>query len=64
MTSTSNTKKIILTKKNFMQKGSRLIPAGSNPHSNGEPFSLSHPDLKVKTEAASSRHAMPTLTAA
>ena len=64
VTSTSKTRKIILTKKNFMQKGNRLIPAGSNPHSNGEPFSLSHPDLKVKTEAARSKPAMPSLTTA
>ena len=47
-----------------MQKGSRLIPAGSNPHSNGEPFSLSLPVLRVKTEAARSKPAMPSLTAA
>ena len=47
-----------------MQKGSRLTPAGSNPHSNGDPFSLSHPDLKVKTEAARSKQAMPILAPA
>ena len=64
MTSTSNTKKIILTRKNFIQKGSRLIPAGSNPHSKGDPFSLSQPDLKVKTEATRSKPARPSLTTA
>jgi len=56
--STSKTRKIILTRKNFMQKGRRLIPAGSNPHSKGELFSLSPLVLKVKREAARSNTAI------
>ena len=40
-TSISNTRKITTTMKNFMQKGKREILFGSNPHSNGEDFSLS-----------------------
>jgi len=32
-TSTSKTKKIMAKRKNFMQKGIRLRPAGSKPHS-------------------------------
>lgn len=50
MTSTSKTKKIILTKKNFMQKGSRLTPYGSNPHSKGDIFSLSLTVLRANTD--------------
>jgi len=40
-TSTSKIKKITVTMKNFIQNGIRVIPVGSNPHSNGEDFSLS-----------------------
>ena len=40
-TSISNTKKITTTIKNFIQKGSREMVLGSNPHSKGEDFSLS-----------------------
>ena len=39
--SISNTKKITDTIKNFIQNDRRVIPEGSNPHSNGEAFSLS-----------------------
>ena len=39
VTSTSNTRKIMLIRKNFMQKGRRATPEGSNPHSNGDLFS-------------------------
>ena len=46
-TSISNTKKITTTIKNFIQKGKRGILLGSNPHSNGEDFSLSTKVLKV-----------------
>jgi len=54
----------MLTRKNFMQKGKRLMPEGSKPHSNGEPFSLSQPVLKVKTEAARRRPVIATLLTA
>ena len=37
----TNTRKITTTMKNFIQKGKREILFGSNPHSNGEDFSLS-----------------------
>ena len=46
-TSISKTKKITTTIKNFIQKGKREIVLGSNPHSNGEDFSLSTKVLKV-----------------
>ena len=46
-TSISKTKKITTTIKNFIQKGKREILLGSNPHSNGEDFSLSAKVLKV-----------------
>ena len=46
-TSISNTRKITTTMKNFMQKGKREILLGSNPHSNGEDFSLSTTVLYV-----------------
>ena len=46
-TSISKTKKITTTIKNFIQKGKREILLGSNPHSNGEDFSLSTKVLKV-----------------
>ena len=46
-TSISKTKKITTTIKNFIQKGKREILLGSNPHSNGEDFSLSTEVLKV-----------------
>ena len=47
-TSISKTKKITTTIKNFIQKGKREILLGSNPHSNGEDFSLSTKVLKVR----------------
>ena len=50
-TSMSKTKKITATIKNFMQKGSRVRPDGSNPHSKGEAFSLSVTVLKVKNDS-------------
>ena len=46
--SISNTKKITATKKNFIQKGSRVIPVGSNPHSKGLLFSRSLTVLNVR----------------
>ena len=51
-TSTSNTRKITETIKNFIQKGSRVTPLGSNPHSKGEAFSLSTTVLNVTKEKA------------
>ena len=48
VTSTSKTKKITPTKKNFIQKGRRVLLVESNPHSKGLNFSLSGPDLYVK----------------
>ena len=44
--SISKTKKITATKKNFIQNGSRVNPLGSNPHSKGDPFSISFIVLK------------------
>jgi len=41
-----------------------VIPEGSNPHSNGDPFSLSPPVFKVKREAARSKPAIPNLRSA
>lgn len=49
-TSISKTKKITATIKNFIQKGSRVKPDGSKPHSKGEDFSLSTMVLKVKND--------------
>lgn len=40
--STSNTRKMILIKKNLMEKGIRDELIGSNPHSKGEDFSRSY----------------------
>lgn len=37
--SRSNNKKVIATKKNFIEKGRRAEPMGSNPHSYGLDFS-------------------------
>ena len=52
VTSTSNTRKIILTRKNLRQNGRRLLPEGSNPHSKGEDFSASATVLNVATRPA------------
>lgn len=41
VTSTSKIRKIIPTRKNFIQNCNREVPEGSNPHSNGPLFSLS-----------------------
>lgn len=38
--SRSNSKKVIATKKNFIEKGSRAELIGSNPHSYGLAFSV------------------------
>ena len=38
--SRSNNKKVIATKKNFIEKGSRAELMGSNPHSYGFAFSV------------------------
>ena len=39
--STSNTKKIKEIKKNRIENGNRALNLGENPHSNGDPFSIS-----------------------
>jgi len=62
-TSISNTKKITETIKNFMQNGSRVTPLGSNPHSNGDAFSLSTIDLSVIKDRARRADATKTDTA-
>lgn len=49
--STSKIKKIIVIKKNRIEKGSREEFIGSNPHSNGEFFSRSFKDFLDKIEA-------------
>ena len=49
--STSNTRKITETIKNFIQKDRRVRPDGSNPHSKGEAFSLSMIVLYVRVDA-------------
>lgn len=46
--STSKIKKIIPTKKNFKEKGTRDKENGSNPHSKGEFFSLAFFPWKPK----------------
>lgn len=46
--SISKTKKITATSKNFIQKGNRVRPVGSKPHSKGLLFSPSFSVLKVK----------------
>ena len=61
-TSISNTKKITETIKNFMQNGSRVIPLGSNPHSNGDAFSLSTIDFSVIKDRARRADATKTDT--
>lgn len=38
--SRSNSRKVMATKKNFMEKGMRAGYAGSNPHSYGSDFSI------------------------
>lgn len=43
--STSKIKKIIAIKKNWSENGIRALDFGSNPHSNGEFFSLSENDF-------------------
>ena len=53
-TSISKTRKMTDTIKNFIQKGSRVTPLGSNPHSKGEAFSLSTTVLNVIKERATS----------
>jgi pentose-5-phosphate-3-epimerase len=46
--SISNTIKIIAKRKNRMEKGTRALWLGSNPHSNGEDFSRSVNDRAAK----------------
>jgi hypothetical protein len=48
MSSTSNTKKIIATKKNRMENGKRAECLGLNPHSKGLDFSRSERALNPK----------------
>lgn len=50
--STSNTKKIIVIKKNRSEKGNRAGDLGSNPHSKGEHFSRSVNDFFDSIDAA------------
>ena len=38
--SRSNRRNVMATRKNFMEKGSRADPTGSNPHSYGLDFSV------------------------
>lgn len=49
--STSKIKKIIVIKKNRIEKGRREEFIGSNPHSKGEVFSRSFNDFLARTEA-------------
>jgi len=49
--STSKIKKMTAIKKNRNEKGSRAVPLGSNPHSNGEFFSRSEIVFFDKREA-------------
>lgn len=48
ISSTSKIRKIMATKKNRIEKGSRDIVLGENPHSNGLYFSRSEKDFKPK----------------
>ena len=49
--STSKIKKITAIRKNRKEKGSRAVPLGSNPHSNGEFFSRSEITFLDKIDA-------------
>jgi len=48
----SKTIKIMASKKNRVEKGTRAVLLGSNPHSNGEDFSRSSKDREAKAHAA------------
>ncbi len=50
--SISNTIKIILSRKNRIENGTRALFLGSNPHSNGDVFSRSEKLRAARTQAA------------
>lgn len=54
--STSKITKIIATKKNWREKGSRLLQRGLNPHSNGLFFALSLKNFWVITKPAQTKN--------